>query len=48
MIQVKQTIHSGTYYTLDDIVTLLFRLDNNVIVINKIIDIDKLRELLNG
>lgn len=49
MIQVKQTIQLGTYYTLDELVILLFELEkNNFITIHNIIDIRKLEELLNG
>lgn len=49
MVQVKQTIFLGTYYTLDDIVRLLLKLEeDNVITIHKIIDANKLKELLNG
>lgn len=49
MIQVKQTIFLGTYYTLDDVIKLLLKLeDDNVITIHKILDVDKLKELIHG
>lgn len=49
MIKVKQTIFLGTYYTIEDMIRLLLKLeDDNAITIHKIIDVDKLSELLNG